>query len=273
VPAVACGNYGRAVCDVALDGGSAGWAVVEVSSFQLETTSLAPDAFEAAVILNLQEDHLDRHGSVEVYHGLKRRLLAMAKAGFSEGDCNDGCDLLKGSYFDNEVLRANGMAAVSLMRAAGLGDEDVRKAFAGFVPLPHRMNLVREACGVRYVDDSKATSLAAMAAAVRMSGCGVRLIAGGLPKGDDPRSVIPDLTERVKKVYLIGQCADVFREAWSGAVDCEVCGNLERAVAAAKREARPGETVLLSPGCASYDQFENFGRRGDAFAELVEKQG
>ena len=270
--AVACGNYGRAVCDVALNGGEAGWAVVEVSSFQLETTSLDPGTFEAAAILNLQEDHLDRHGSVDVYHGLKRKLLSMAKTSIGQG-VGDGGELVEGSYFDNEVLRPNAMVAVALMRAAGLGDEAIGKAFAAFMPLPHRMNLVYEAQGVRYVDDSKATSLAATAAALKMTERNVRLIAGGLPKGDDPCSIVSDLTERVKKVYLIGRCADAFCEAWSGTVDCEICGDLERAVAKARCEALPGDTVLLSPGCASYDQFENFGQRGDAFARLVKTQG
>lgn len=272
-PAVACGNYGRAVCDVALEGGRPGWAVVEVSSFQMETTSLAGDTFEAAAIVNLQEDHLDRHGSVEVYHGLKRKLLSMAKTGFC-GEAAEGVgELVQGTYFGSEVLRPNASAAVFLMRAAGLGDGTIRRAFAVFRPLPHRMEVVLEAQGVRYVDDSKATSLAATAAALKIAGRDVLLIAGGLPKGDDPRAVVPDLTERVKKVYLIGRCAEAFREAWSGAADCVVCGDLERAVAMAKCDARPGDTVLLSPGCASYDQFENFGQRGDVFAKLAKRQG
>ena len=135
------------------------------------------------------------------------------------------------------------------------------------------MNLILERAGVRYVDDSKATSLAALAAALRMTGSHVRLIAGGLAKGDDVRSVLSDLTKRVKKVYLIGRCAEVFCRAWSESVDCEICVDMERAVANAKREARPGDTVLLSPGCASYDQFENFGQRGEVFARFVKKEG
>ena len=127
--------------------------------------------------------------------------------------------------------------------------------------------------GVRYIDDSKATSLAAMAAALRMCAGNVRLIAGGLPKGDNPLSVLSDLTKRVKKVYLIGCSAEEFCNAWSKFVDCEICETLERAVASSMREAQSGETVLLSPGCASYDQFENFGQRGEFFARLVKKEG
>ena len=102
-------------------------------------------------------------------------------------------------------------------------------------------------------------------------GSPVRLIAGGQPKGDDPKNALPILTERGKKVYLIGQSAEVFSSAWSGAVDCEVCGTLERAVGAAMRDAVKGETVLLSPGAASFDQFASFGERGEVFASLVKK--
>ncbi len=267
--AVACGNYGLPVSAV----GACEWAVVEVSSFQLETTSLPPDAFEAAAILNLQEDHIDRHGSVGAYHALKRRLTAMACRAYVCDAPAEADGLFAGSYFDNAILRTNGRIAVALMRTAGLSDDEVRAAFASFKPLDHRMQEVGVFGGVRCVDDSKATSLAALAAGVVMAGAGIRLVAGGLPKGDDPKSVLSPLTERVKKVYLIGVAADTFAKAWSGAVDCEVCGTMERAVARAMAEASPGETLLLSPGTASFDQFNSFGERGEVFARLVQKEG
>ena len=269
---VPCGNYGRPVTDLASE--KPGWAVVEVSSFMMETTTLPPDTFEAAAILNLQEDHLDRHGSVEVYHGLKRKLLTMAKKGFGPDATGMSRSLWSGSYFDNEILSGNAAIAVELMRVAGLDDAKIAAAFKAFKPLPHRMNLVAEIAGVRYVDDSKATSLAALVAGVKMASFGNRttlLIAGGLPKGDDPRTVLSALTGRVKKVYLIGQSAEAFFAAWNGAVDCEICGTMERAVEAAKREAGKGETVLLSPGTASFDQFQSYEERGDVFARLVKK--
>ena len=119
------------------------------------------------------------------------------------------------------------------------------------------------------MDDSKATSLAALAAGVAMCDGPVRLIAGGLAKGDDPKIVIPHLHSVVKKVYLIGRCAEQFSAAWQNDMPCEICGTLDRAVAAARRDAEAGETVLLSPGAASFDQFENYGARGDAFASFV----
>ena len=282
--AVACGNYGIPVSEVASSNtqtlkhsNNSPWAVVEVSSFMMETTELASDTFEAAAILNLQEDHLDRHGSVEVYHGLKRKLLTFAKKGIEpvkrSGDRFPS--LWARSYFDNEILAGNAAIAVGLMRVAGLNDAAIAKAFREFAPLPHRMNLVAEIDGVRFIDDSKATSLAALIAGAKMASSGnqtVLLIAGGLPKGDDPKTALSTLTERVKKVYLIGQSAEAFFAAWNGAADCEVCGTMERAVERAKREAEKGETVLLSPGTASFDQFKSFGERGEVFARLVKEK-
>ena len=267
-----CGNYGTPVSS--LIGGKPGWAVVEVSSFQLETTTLAPDTFEAAAILNLQEDHLDRHGGVEVYHQLKRKLLTFAKTPCTPGTpCTPSAPLYAGSYFDNEILSANAECAVALLRAAGLADEKIAAAFRAFKPLPHRFELVAEKAGIKYIDDSKATSIEALAAGVKMCGAGVRLIAGGRAKGDDPASALPVLTSMVKKVYIIGECAECLHAAWRGEVNCEICGDLATAVEEAKREARKGETVLLSPGCASYDQFKNFGERGEVFARLVQIKG
>ena len=265
--AVACGNYGLPVTEV----GECDWAVVEVSSFQLETTALPADTFEAAAILNLQEDHLDRHGTADVYHNLKKRLLAMAKCTAEPDD--DAVDLLSGSYFDNPVLKLNGLYAISLLRTAGISAEIIRKAFQRFEPLPHRMNTVGVFSGVKCINDSKATSLAATAAAIEMVVGPLRLIAGGKPKGDNPDFLKELLTSRVKKVYLIGESSDTFFKAWSGAVDCEICGRLDEAVKSAFADAVDGDTLLFSPGTASFDQFKNYMERGEKFADLVKKEG
>ena len=286
-PAVACGNYGLPVTAVP----SCGWAVVEVSSFQLETTSLADDTFEAAALLNLQADHLDRHGSLALYHTLKRRLLTMTRHSVDMSAYptrralratalfETALSALKGSYFDNEILAPNGVAAVNLLRVAGLTDDAIRAAFRAFEPLPHRMNELGVWGGMRCIDDSKATSLSALGAALEM--CGdfeavggrIRLIAGGLAKGDDPNSVKECLTKWVKKVYLIGCSASGFESAWSSAVKCELCGTMARAVECAYQEAEKGDILLLSPGTASFDQFKSFGERGDVFAQLVQSKG
>lgn len=285
---VPCGNYGTPLCEVVNDwvqngrtgGGVPPWAVVEVSSFQMETTELPSDAFVAAAILNLQEDHLDRHGSVEAYHSLKRRLLDFAGCGMQWRDGYErksDADLFAGGYFDNGILRDNAICAVRLMRAAGLSDDAIRSAFERFEPLPHRMQSIGTFGGVIWIDDSKATSMAALAAGVEMAASRIRtptaksvhLIAGGLPKGDDPNAAAECLARCVRRAYLIGKSAESLQSAWSGTVQCEVCGTLQRAVKSAMQNAGSGECVLLSPGAASFDQFRNYGERGDRFKTLV----
>lgn len=307
---IPCGNYGKPLCEVILD--SMGTdpkkdekqpvAIVEVSSFQMETTDLQSDTFEAAAILNLQEDHLDRHGSVAVYHALKRKLLDFATVKIvgtdpsEEGSDpnkseknNSDFDLFKGSYFDNPILRSNGVCAVELMRAFGLGEDAIRKAFAGFVALPHRMQIVGKFDGVTWIDDSKATSISALIAGVTMAISSfssklsnfstsfegsvprVRLIAGGLAKGDDPMLAADCLSKGVAKVYLIGNCAEMFEKAWKGVVQCEICGTLEAAVEKARFESHEGDCVILSPGTASFDQFKNYGERGARFAAFAKR--
>jgi UDP-N-acetylmuramoylalanine--D-glutamate ligase len=295
VGGVACGNYGKPLCEVVLeakdftgkppdgepdsDNGANGLrlppAVVEVSSFQMERTQLPGDAFIAAAVLNLQEDHLDRHGSVEVYHNLKLRLLDFAIrkiSGASSFDEDEVMELLKGSYFDNAILRENGGCAVALMRSAGLSDESIRTAFLNFEALPHRMQTIAVRQGVKYIDDSKATSISALAAGVEMANGRVRLIAGGLAKGDDPVAAREAILRNVVKVYLIGRCAGEFENAWKDIVPCELCETLDVAVSQAKRDSQDGDCVLLSPGTASFDQFKSYSERGDKFAEFVKKQ-
>ena len=280
---IPCGNYGTPLCEVvnsqlSTPNSLLKWAVVEVSSFQMETTTLPPDAFEAAAVLNLQADHLDRHGSVEAYHALKLKLLDFAKVKISGDALAGGADdaLFAGGYFDNPVLRTNGRCAVALMRAAGLDDAAIRLAFARFDPLPHRMQTVGTFGGVEWIDDSKATSLAALVAGVTMAAARMRgdvprvhLIAGGLPKGDDPGIALDVLKRCVRRVYLIGECAQALEAAWRDVVPCEMCGTLDVAVESAARAAKEGDCILLSPGAASFDQFKSYGERGAAFAHLA----
>jgi UDP-N-acetylmuramoylalanine--D-glutamate ligase len=270
--AVPCGNYGLAVSSV----GECDWAVVEVSSYQLETTNLPADTFEASAILNLQEDHLKRHGSVEMYHAVKRKILGMAKAAL---DCSvyenydDISKFVQNSYFDNEILKRNAYAAVWMLKKIGLDENVIREAFLRFKPLEHRMEKVGEFKGVKYIDDSKSTSLDSLAAALQMTQGPVRLIAGGQAKGDDPKKLLRYLTKQVKKVYLIGECAELFFESWKCVVDCEISITLSEAIKRVSCESISGETVLFSPGAASFDQFKNFSERGTVFAELVKKEG
>lgn len=306
VTAAPGGNYGTPLSRLALEQPALAWAVVEASSFQLEhVVTFRPDV---AVLLNLQADHLDRHTSMAEYRGLKMRLFARQGAG-DTALCPEGlrigkavpqaatlrrfgaglrCDWryqdqaisgllhgrawqvpLAGSWFDNPVLGLAAAAGVGALAACGLDADAIGRGCAAFVPLPHRVQFLLEHRGVRYVDDSKATSLAAIGAALRMVSGPVRLIAGGRLKEHDLAGLKELLTQRARKVYIIGECADRMAAAWSGALPCERCGTLDQAVAAAAREAGVGETVLLSPGCASFDQFGSYRERGECFARLV----
>jgi UDP-N-acetylmuramoylalanine--D-glutamate ligase len=127
--------------------------------------------------------------------------------------------------------------------------------------------------GVTYIDDSKATSLTALGAALRMRSEPIRLIAGGRLKETDLEPVKELLTKRVKKVYLIGESTKPLQDAWSSVVECVACGDLTAAVATAAREAVCGDAVLLSPGCASFDQFDGYKQRGEYFTRLVQSLG
>ena len=308
-PAVPCGNYGTALAEVAMREPPPDVAVVECSSFQLETTrDLRPDV---GVFLNLSPDHLARHGGMDGYRDAKLRLFqrqtpaetALLPASESgqrllaryrelglrgrvetfgiepEADWRwepgsvrgpRGARLaIAGSYFDNAVLGPAAAAGAAALAALGLAPDVAAAALRGFEPLPHRMQLVRTLGGVRYVNDSKATSLTALRAGVQMAGGPVRLIAGGRLKEKELGDGKFLLANGVRMVYLIGESAGILSSAWCDGVPTTICGTLERAVAQAAAEARDGETVLLSPGTASFDQFHSFEERGDRFAELV----
>ncbi len=308
--AAPCGNYGTPLCEVAMLSPQPHWAVVEASSFQLlHARGFRPDI---SVLLNLQADHLDRHGTIENYAVAKfgifsrfcdagdlavceasayKRAVALGAPGalrlgrgremelaqrvgemlvFGKTPAEmPGAEVARGSYFANAVLEPAAVAAAVALAGAGLDGGEIALAFGRFVPLPHRMQVVAEKDGVAYVDNSKATSLAALEASLEMASGPVRLVAGGRVKEDDFCIVKKTLAKYAKKVYLIGECAQRFFEAWHDVVDCEICGTVDAAVAAARREAARGEVVLLAPGCASFDQFKGYAERGDRFAACV----
>ena len=304
--AVPAGNYGVPLSACVLERPALPWAVVEVSSFQLEqVAAFRPDV---AILLNLQADHLDRHGSMAAYARLKFRLFARQVAGdlallpagmdvpeplpagvavqtFGSGGADwryspgrlagrvggaPGVLRFAGTWFDNPVLGEAAAAAAGAMHACGLSPAQIEAGLAAFHPLPHRMQRLAVHRGVVYIDDSKATSLTALAAALKMTPEPVRLIAGGRLKEHDLGAVKELLAMRVKKVYLIGESTRALWAAWSPVVACAACGDLPAAVAQAAREAASGEAVLLSPGCASFDQFDGYAQRGDCFARLVQ---
>ena len=261
------GNVGTPLTSVR----SADWVVCELSSFQLEDV----DSFacDVAVLLNLEPDHLDRHGSFEAYRDAKLRIfersrvqivprgLGLPGVGFSADDALPAEPLIPGAH-----NRENAAAATAAARAAGIADEHIAAALLTFPGVPHRLELVGERDGVRYVNDSKATNVAAaLRALAAYAGEPVHLILGGSPKGEDFEPLAAALGPNVKSVHLIGAEAQRIGEVIDGHRD----GDLATAVAHAARLAEPGDVVLLSPASASYDQFENFEERGEAFRALV----
>lgn len=176
-----------------------------------------------------------------------------------------------GSYFDNAVLGPAAAAGVAALDALGLPREAVERALRAFEPLPHRMQPVRTLGGVAWIDNSKATSLAALEASVRMAPKPVFLFAGGRLKEPMALPGARLAALGVRKAYLFGECAPAMEEAWSGALPVAPCGTLERAVAEAARDTADlaSGSVLLAPGTASFDQFSSFKERGAAFAAAV----
>ena len=167
----------------------------------------------------------------------------------------------------------NAMAAALLARAIGAEPDELRAGLAGFKGLPHRMERVGERDGVVWYDDSKGTNPGATAKSLEGFDAGtVHLILGGRNKGADLASLVPLVREKVRRADLIGEAADEFEPVLSGVVDLERSGTMERAVASAAASARPGEAVVLSPACASFDQFRTFVHRGQVFQDLVRKE-
>ena len=176
---------------------------------------------------------------------------------------------LRGTLFDNEIMGLTAAAAAAALSCCGVEGRYLAAAARAFQPLPHRLQDVGTVRGIRFVNDSKATNLAAMMAALAMTRGPVRLIAGGLPKCESYGLARELLEEKAATVYLIGQAAEAMAMAWREAVSCVMGGTLEQAVAQAWREARPGDTILLSPACASFDQFRSFEERGECFISAI----
>ena len=272
---VVAGNVGRALS--AVDASEDAWIVCELSSFQLEDVHEL--ALEVAVLLNLEPDHLDRHGTFEQYRAAKLRIFERARhrivprglglegIEFSADDPLPAEPRLPGRH-----NRANAAAATAAARAAAIPDEAIGEGLRDFRGVPHRLELVRERDGVRWINDSIATNTLAARAGVDAFDAPVRLILGGRAKGEDYNAFARGLPARVAEVYLVGEASDELAAALEGAGrSFERAETIEHAVESAANAASPGDVVLLSPACASYDQFANFERRGEEFRRLVSK--
>ena len=271
------GNVGRALTDAAETAPEDSWIVCELSSFQLEDVHLL--ACDVAVLLNLEPDHLDRHGTFEVYRDAKLRIFERARTKVvPRGFGVDGIEFSGDDPLPAEPLilgrhnRENAAAATAAARAAGVPDEAIAEALRTFPGVPHRLELVRELHGVRWINDSKATNTAAARRGVAAYDASVRLILGGSLKGEDFGPFVRELPANVRSIYLVGAAGDELAAALDAAGREYVrAGDLPTAVARAAADAEAGDVVLLSPASASYDQFANFEERGDTFRRLVEE--
>jgi UDP-N-acetylmuramoylalanine--D-glutamate ligase len=265
------GNVGRALTD--LDGGvETGTLVVcELSSFQLEDVHEL--ACEVAVLLNLEPDHLDRHGSFEAYRDAKLRIFERARVKVvPKGSGFDGIEFSTDDDLPAEPLirgahnRENAAAATAAARALGVPDDRIARALETFPGVPHRLEPVGEVNGVRYVNDSKATNVAAALRALdAYADEPVHLILGGSRKGEDFAPLAAAIGPNVRGVHLIGETA-----AELGAAIPQAHDDGDLTTALAHIEAQPGDVVLLSPACASYDQFRDFEQRGEEYRRLVQ---
>jgi UDP-N-acetylmuramoylalanine--D-glutamate ligase len=284
-PVEVAGNVGRPL--TALDGevSPGHWIVCELSSFQLEDVeTLRP---RVGVLLNLAPDHLDRHGTFAAYRDAKLRLFERQQAGdvavlprgfgaapgrgrrveFAADDPLPAEPLIPGRH-----NRENAAAATAAARAAGLGDDAIARALATFPGVAHRLEPVGELAGVRFVNDSKATNPDSAERGLEAFPS-ARVILGGSRKGTPFDRLAARARETgVRRAYLIGETAGELADALEReGVPHVRAGDLASAVALAFGDARPGDVVLLSPACASFDQFANFEERGEAFRRLVEE--
>ena len=285
LPVAVAGNVGTPLSSLVGTVAADATIVCEVSSFQAEdAVELAPDT---AVLLNLTEDHLDRHGTFEAYRDAKLHLfarqtpdqVALAPPGIELpgagrrlefGDpaalpLRPGEIRLRGPH---NLENAMGASAAAL--AMGVPAEAVAEALRTFPGVPHRLEEVGAVGGVLYVNDSKATNVSSAARGIESFDGAVHAILGGSLKGGGFAGLQAAVAARCRACYLIGEAAErLAADLEPTGVPLRRCGDLESAVRAASAAARPGEVVLLSPACASYDQYRDYEERGDHFRSLL----
>jgi len=279
--------------------------VLELSSFQLERTTLLNA--KAATVLNVTEDHLDRHSDINDYAKEKKKVFAgdgvmllneddaIVKAMMDKSRKTETFSIQSDNGFhlaihkgenwlmdENQPLMrqsdvqlegshnlANALAALALGKAVDLQLEAMCKALRKFRGLSHRMQKVADVKGISWVNDSKATNIGACVAALQGYEQKVILIAGGDAKGADMQELIPAIKQKAKCVVLMGKDAAVIESAINGCVPAYRVESVTEAVKLAADLAEEGESVLLSPACASIDQYKNYKERGDKFTEAV----
>ncbi len=303
------GNIGTPPCSMVKSSRAGQWNVLELSSFQLETS----ETFRAHIgaCLNVTPDHLDRHYTLANYADKKARLFTNQRASdfavlnaedaicrafahrgagrpawFSSaqtvapGACIDGGTVL----LDGEVLMPlaeiplrgmhnveNVMAAAVIARLAGVSHARIRDSVRTFPGVEHRLEFVRELDGVQWYNDSKATNVDATLKAIDAFEGGLWIILGGKDKNSDYTTLAAPLKQKAHAVLLVGAAAGKIAGQLNGSIPLEQCATIEGAVRLAFERARSGDTVLLAPACASFDQFENYEHRGREFKRLVKE--
>jgi UDP-N-acetylmuramoylalanine--D-glutamate ligase len=305
LPVAVAGNVGTAVSSLVDELSDDVTVVCEASSFQLEDTlAFSP---EAAVLLNLSPDHLDRHGTYDAYVAAKLKVfvnqgnydVAVARAGLEVEDLpgcarrvtfgpGPGPELSERAgylWWGEEPLIEiediglagahnveNAMAAAAVCLARGIERDAVVAGLRTFAGVRHRLERIATRDGVTWINDSKATNVVSTIVALQAFLNGIHLIAGGRGKRQDFSPLAAPVYGRCRAVYLIGEAAGELAEALARTgVPLHQAGDLDHAVALARQAAGPGQIVLLSPACASYDQYPDFEARGDHFRALVER--
>lgn len=290
------GNIGGSLLDVIDQITEDDWIVLELSSFMLEGLDQMHWSPHIAVITNFSDNHLDRHGTIESYRAAKQVILEHQRP--EENDCCvmgpgvrdefvsrvENCTsfdrreawavappinlLVPG---DHNQLNAR-LASTAVRLATGTAEQKSWQLLRDFPGLPHRLQFVGEHRGVRYFNDSKSTTPpAALLAIDSFPDQTVHLILGGYDKGTDLTALAQYAQSHCAGIYTIGKTGPAIARALSDATNHRACLTLDRAVQTATGNARPGEVVVLSPACASWDQFENYEQRGEHFIQLVKK--
>lgn len=290
--AFAGGNLGEPLCEAVFRTGKPKVAVLELSSYQLETLSQLQ--LDSALITNLEPDHLDRYTNAEHYYATKERIFDLLKptglaclnardpncARLSVGTRrrrNFSLDDLKELDVNNPKILGqhnleNLSAALALVSDLHLSKSQIQHAIAAFTPLPHRMEVVGEHNSVLWVNDSKATNVESAIKSVESFKKGVHLILGGRGKGSSYAPLAKAAQGRVKHIYAIGEDAPTIESAFSEYFPVSHSKDLAQAIKDCSARAQSGDTILLAPACASFDQYPNFATRGEHFRQLFKQQ-
>lgn len=305
IPSKAIGNVGVPFTEYLLHQDPKEVLVCELSSYQLET--LSAQAFEIGILLDITPDHLDRYGTFEAYAEAKLNIVHCIKPGgklflshkmmslfkkeiqscqsevdmipkeFSNGDKNSCLQLRKNreycDFLDVAQERAFSLESLYIAKGIaqryGISQRDLKEAIATFKKPPHRLELIAIINGVKFINDSKATNIESVIYAIKMIEGDILLIAGGKDKGLFFEEWKAFFGSKVKRVFAIGESAMKIKNALEDVYEVELCGDLEIATCRAFTCAKPNTSVLLSPGCASFDSYRDYMHRGESFREIV----